>query len=175
MPPLLKYLVCVTPIFGQTIRLGQGDQVLMTVQFPRDLAIADLVEIEIANPVKGLLRSPFAVDQVEMPIDRISVFQIFIAEEVKLVAANLVGLTNDQFSLLRKPSAKQVQQRLYRIRREEKPARPGVCRANQPLRKIESESERKQHRHVWPTPADCDRGIRLDPSAPTGTRYSAAL
>jgi hypothetical protein len=44
--------------------------------------------------------------QVEVPIDGIAVFQIFVAEKIKPVAANFAGLSNDLLRLLRKSLTK---------------------------------------------------------------------
>ena len=102
VPPLPEYLVCITPLFGKPIRFGQSDQMLMTVQFPRDLAIPNLVEVEITDLVESLSGSLFPMYRVEMPIDGIAVFQILVAEKIKMVTADFVGLANDVLSLLRK-------------------------------------------------------------------------
>jgi hypothetical protein len=75
----------------------------MTVQFPRDLAIPNLGEVEITDLVESLSVSPFPVHRVKMPIDGIAIFQILVAEKIKLVAADFVGLANNVLSLLRKP------------------------------------------------------------------------
>ena len=39
--------------------------------------------------------------QVEMPINRIAVCQIFVAKKIKLMEANSVGLANNLLGLLR--------------------------------------------------------------------------
>ena len=85
----------------------------MSVQFPRDFGISDLLEIETTDLVKGFLRSLFAVHEIEMPMDGIAILQIFVAEKVKLMAANFIGLTNDLAGLLRKALTKQFQNRLH--------------------------------------------------------------
>src|ERR1700733_12569365 len=69
VPPLPKYLVRVTPIFGKPICLGQSNQVLMTVQLPRDFAIPNLGEVEIADLVKRPSGSLFPMHRVKMPIE----------------------------------------------------------------------------------------------------------
>src|SRR5271167_4844712 len=112
----------------------------MTIQFPRDLAVSNLVEIQITDFVKRLLGGPFTVDQVKMPVDGIAVFQIFVTKKIKLMAANLIGLVNDLFRLLRNPLTKEFKNGRNGCRREEKPARPGICRLNQALRKIDPET-----------------------------------
>ncbi len=58
--------------------------------------------------------------RVKMPIDRIAVFQILVAEKIKMVAADFVGLANDVLSLLRKPLTNQFKQARKRFRRKEK-------------------------------------------------------
>jgi len=85
---------------------------LKPVQFPSDFAIPDLVEIEIMDLIEGLLRRLFAVPPVEMPSDDIAVIQTLVTEEIKLVAADFVGLPNDVFGLLRKSLTKQLEDRL---------------------------------------------------------------
>src|SRR3954462_12831498 len=70
VPPLPQHLVGKAAIACQSVGLGQRDQVLMAIQFPRDLAVPDLRKIQIMNLVKRLSRSSFSVNGVEMPVDR---------------------------------------------------------------------------------------------------------
>src|ERR1700691_595460 len=127
MTPLLKYFICITAGFCQPVRPSQSHQVLMSIQFPCDFAIPNFVEVKISDLVKSLSGSPLAMHRVKMPINRIAIFQVFVAEKIKLMAANFVGLTNNVLGLSRKPMTKQFQQRRDRGRRKEKLPRIDSC------------------------------------------------
>ena len=119
----------------------------MPVQFPRDFAIPNLVEIKITDLVKSLLGCLFAVHPVEMPMDWIAVIQIFVTEEIKLVAADFVRLPNDLLGLLRGSLTKQAENSLDGRGREEKLGRSDIrrtnhSRTNHALQKIESQTRK---------------------------------
>src|SRR5579863_883339 len=103
VPPLAEHLIRVTSLFSKKVGFGQSDEMLMTVQLPSDFAIPNLVEVEITDLVERLFGSLFPVHGVKTPIDGIAVFQTLVAEKIKLVAADFVGLANDVLRLLRKP------------------------------------------------------------------------
>jgi hypothetical protein len=103
--PLLQNLIRVTPIPGEPVRFRQGNEVLVTVQFPRDFAISNLVEIKVADFVKGFLGSLFPMHRIEMPIDGIAEAQVLEAEKVEAVIADFVGLANNLRGLFRKALA----------------------------------------------------------------------
>src|SRR5580658_8720848 len=116
----------------------------MSIQFPCDFAIPNLAEVKISDLVKSLSGSPLAMHRVKMPINRIAIFQVFVAEKIKLMAANFVGLTNNVLGLSRKPMTKQFQQRRDRGRCKEKLPRIDSCRVDQASREIKS-STRQQN------------------------------
>ena len=64
---------------------------LMAIEFPWDLVVADRGEFKKGNPEPRIERRPIAVNDVEMPIDFLSVIKGVIAEETETMAANLVG------------------------------------------------------------------------------------
>jgi len=131
VPPLPENFVRVAPIVRQSIRLGQGYQVLMTIQFPYDFAIADLIEVEIVDPMERLLRGRFAIYQIAMPGNGVSIVQVFMAEQIEFMAHDFVSLLNDQVSLLGKALTKQAQQIANRFRAEEKPTSFCLACSNQ--------------------------------------------
>ncbi|MGB6330511.1 MAG: hypothetical protein WBF41_01980 [Candidatus Sulfotelmatobacter sp.] len=90
--------------------------------------------------MKSLPRSLFAVHSIQMPLDRIAVFKPFVAEKIKLVAADFVRLSNDLPRLLRKSLTQQVENGLDGPGREEKLGRPYICATSEALRKIKSEA-----------------------------------
>src|SRR6516164_397270 len=55
--PLLEKFQSKLRALRQTIRFGQRDQVLVPVQIPNNLRVADLAKIEIWNVVPSALRS----------------------------------------------------------------------------------------------------------------------
>src|SRR6266571_8773406 len=81
VPPLAQCLVGKAAITREPVGFSQSDQVLMAVQFPCDLAVANFREVQISNFVKCLPRSPLSVDCIQMPIDRLAVVKVFIAEK----------------------------------------------------------------------------------------------
>ena len=95
---------------AQQLGLGQRYQVLVPVQFPYDFMVAHHREIEKRNLEPGIERRTFAVHGIEMPVDlfRIDVFaiatgtiagksevKIFVAQQPKTMAANLLGLAQN--------------------------------------------------------------------------------
>src|SRR5215472_4758550 len=71
-------------IVGQQAGLGQRDQVLMPVEFPCELVVADGDEIEERDLVPGHKGSALLVERVEMPVDLRSVVKSRVAQQSKL-------------------------------------------------------------------------------------------
>src|ERR1700730_7434959 len=71
--PLRENFFCEAIVSREAVCLGKCDQVLMTVQLPGDLAVADFRKIQVLDPVEGLPGCVFLMDGVEVPIDRLSV------------------------------------------------------------------------------------------------------
>src|ERR1700686_2723574 len=92
--------------------LGQRYQVLVPVQFPRDLVVANHCEIKKRNLEPRIERRALAVHRIEMPVNIFVVetviteivaaeigtaavkseFKMFVAQQAKTMAANLIGL-----------------------------------------------------------------------------------
>lgn len=81
--------------------------------------------------------------RVEMPIDGIAVVQVFVAEKIKPVVTDLVGLADDLLGLLWNPLTNLCQQRWDRGGGEEKLTWLDVRRTGQASRKIESDTGEK--------------------------------
>src|SRR5712671_572256 len=78
VPPLAQNSVRVTVIARQPVRLGQGYEMLMAVQFPCDLAVTDFPEIQIGYPMKHFSRGTLAVHQVQVPVNRAVISEVAI-------------------------------------------------------------------------------------------------
>jgi hypothetical protein len=95
---------------------------LVPVQFPGDLGIPHFLEIEIVDFEPRLAGRAFAVNDVGVPVDLRAVIEIFIAQQVETVPANLFCLRKDVLCLGRKGFFKQSAKRRNFIRREKKVA-----------------------------------------------------
>src|SRR5277367_5728757 len=71
--------------------LGKGDEVLVAVEFPDDFMVADLVEIEERDLIPRFAWGAFVVNGVEMPVDRGTEIQVFIAEQIEAMTADFFG------------------------------------------------------------------------------------
>src|SRR6266849_638575 len=99
--PLPEQLLRI-PRFGrQTISLGQGDQVLVAIEFPNDLRVARLVKVEIAYPEPGSAGRPLAMHGIQMPIYFRAVVNAFVPEKVEAVPANLFSVFDNFLNHLR--------------------------------------------------------------------------
>ncbi len=67
---------------------------LVPVEFPSDLVVADFVEIKKSDFVPGLQWSALAVHGVEVPIDFCAIIQIAISQQTEPVLQNLVRFSN---------------------------------------------------------------------------------
>src|SRR5215471_3478777 len=77
----------------------------MAVEFPCDLRIAHLIEVEVADLVPGPLWRAFRMHCVQMPVNLLAILEALIAEEIKSVTANLISLLDDVINNLRKAAA----------------------------------------------------------------------
>ena len=73
--PLVESLSGESIFLRKAIGFGEGHQVLMPVQFPCNLWVANLSEIHCLDLEPGFARSPLLVHSVEMPIDPFSVVE----------------------------------------------------------------------------------------------------
>src|SRR5262249_35973979 len=74
------------------------DMVLLAIQFPRNLVVADFVEVEKSNFVPRLKRSTFAVDGIEVPVDLLAIVEIAITEQTEPMLQDFVRLINRVFN-----------------------------------------------------------------------------
>ncbi len=82
-------------IAAQQLRFGQRHQMLVTVQFPNDLVVADRREIEKRDFAPGIERSALAMHGVEMPVDFTAEVEILITEQAKTMGADLIGVAQN--------------------------------------------------------------------------------
>src|SRR5579862_1426736 len=101
MPPLAQGLIRKTPVAREPVGFPQRDQMLMAVEFPRNLAVAHFGEIQISNFVKRLPRSLLSVYRVKVPVDRPAIIEVFITEKVEAVLTNSVRPLDDILNLMR--------------------------------------------------------------------------
>src|SRR5580698_5552 len=88
MVPLVEQLGRVLVVPAESVSLRQRCQMLVPIQFPGNLAVADLQKIEVANLEPGPKRRAFVVNTVVMPIDLGSIIEILIPQQIETVAAN---------------------------------------------------------------------------------------
>src|SRR6516162_439278 len=67
----------------------------MTIQLPRDLAVADLVEVQILHTEPGFSTGTLVVNTITVPVDRGSIVDGLVAEQVEAMLANAFGAAND--------------------------------------------------------------------------------
>src|SRR5450631_3643059 len=103
LAPLPQDLIGKPGIARQPVCLRQGDEVLVAIKLPRDLAVTGLVEIQITHLVEQSLRSSFSVDRIDVPVNRAAVVEILITHQVEAMPADLLRLLDDLFDLAGKP------------------------------------------------------------------------
>jgi hypothetical protein len=89
--PLPEEFHSVTIFSGEAICHGQRDQVLMAAQFPRDLCIPNLIEVQVRDTEPGAERSALAMNGIAVPIDLRTILHVLVPEQVELMAANPVS------------------------------------------------------------------------------------
>src|ERR1700720_147061 len=97
--PLLLQFGSVLFLSGQSPGLRQDHQMLMPVQFPRDLVITDLGEIEKIDLEPWFEWRPFAMDYIQMPINFGAVVEVRVSQQAEAVTTDFVRLTEDAFHL----------------------------------------------------------------------------
>src|SRR5258707_12642806 len=85
VPPLTQNFVRVTVIARKPVRLGQGYEMLVPVEFPCDLAVTNFLEIQIAYPMKHFSRGPLAMDEVQVQVNGAAVGDVVITQQVEAV------------------------------------------------------------------------------------------
>ncbi len=99
---------------------GQRDQVLVAVQLPRDFVITDHGEVEEGNLEPGIERCALFVDAVQVPVDLGAIIYRVIAQQTKMMAADIVSLVQDFQGLVGQMLAKESGAILRFAVREEK-------------------------------------------------------
>src|ERR1700693_5211244 len=85
MPPLPQDLICKAAVVGETVCFGKRHHVLMTIQFPCDLAIANLGIVQVMNFIKCFSRSSFLVNCVPMPVNLATVVKTGVFEQIEKI------------------------------------------------------------------------------------------
>ncbi len=80
---------------------------LMAIQFPDDLVIADFLEIKKIDFEPWLQRTLLSMNGIGMPIDFPSVIDLVVSKEMKFVSTDAIGLANDALGFLRQMFAQQ--------------------------------------------------------------------
>ena len=77
--------------------LGQGDQVLMTVEFPSNFMVADPREFKKGNLEPWVEWRSFCMDKVEVPVDvmAVAVIKVLVAQEAKAVLTNFIRFVHN--------------------------------------------------------------------------------
>src|SRR4029077_21099746 len=98
---------------------------LVTVQFPGNLRVADFLEVEVLHLEPRHCRAALAVHQVEVPIDLRTVVQNYKDEKIKAARANSLGACHDGRSNGRELLLEDRTQGFNLGRREEEPSLRG--------------------------------------------------
>ena|SRR5579863_6214265 len=106
MDPLAKKFACKFVVAGNPIRLGERHQMLMAIQFPRDLAITDLIKIQVMNLEERFSGRTLPVYAIAMPIDFRSVVNIAMPEKIEPMFAESLSALDDLICIRWKSLAK---------------------------------------------------------------------
>jgi hypothetical protein len=79
--------------------------VLVTIQFPCDLAVSHLVEIQITDLEPGFERSALTVHAVRVPVDLRAIIKAFITQQSEAMLRDEFGTLNNLASRVRKKLA----------------------------------------------------------------------
>jgi hypothetical protein len=143
MAPLAQDFIGKTRVLGKPVCLGQRDQMLMPVEFPDNLAVSHLFEVEILDAIEHFPGSLPRVDKIEMPIDGRSVCKVGVSQQIEAVVKDLFRLLDDVRGLLRKPLPDQLQPRIDIARTKEKIPAGSRFRLQHGLSKIEPQQARR--------------------------------
>src|SRR5215469_16269828 len=92
----------------------------MTVQFPSDLAVSDLLEVQVFQLEPWLSRGALAVNPIGVPIDVGSIVDGLVAENVETMLADSLGAADDLVRRLGKQLSQFRTKSRYLFRGEEK-------------------------------------------------------
>src|SRR5579871_3233474 len=100
--PLSKALFCKYFVSRKTIREGQGHEMLMTIRFPCDLAVAYTAKIKIRNLTPMGPPSFDSMDDVASPRNGNTVIHIAVSKNSHSMFAKLICFLNDLLNASRK-------------------------------------------------------------------------
>src|SRR5206468_3641272 len=86
---------CVTLVAGEPVRLSKAHEVLMPVQLPDDLVIADERLGKERDPTPVLVRCPNAAEWIDRPVDRTPEVEPRAAEEIEPSLHRALGVGDD--------------------------------------------------------------------------------
>src|SRR5688572_9474813 len=90
----------ITLLASQNVSLTELHEILVPVQFPRDLLVARNAGIEIVELAPVQQRNPFSADRFKMPIDRIAETQVCKSKQIKLAFTDAIRLFDDSLRRL---------------------------------------------------------------------------
>src|SRR5262249_27257412 len=93
--------VRVSLITVQPIRLAQRHEVLMPIQFPDDLLVADKLGIEIVDLAPMQKRNAFSGYRLKVPLNRIAKTKVLVAKQIKLAFTESICLIDELLNRLR--------------------------------------------------------------------------
>src|SRR5215469_1687576 len=93
---------------------------LVAVQFPSHFAVAYFREVEILQPIPRFSRCPYAMNAVGMPINLRAIVDVFIAEEIEAMLANMLGALDDEVGGIGKLTAQAGTKARHGLGAEEK-------------------------------------------------------
>jgi hypothetical protein len=116
---------------------------LMAIQLPGDLAVADLLKIKVSDEMKSLAGRGYSVDAIHMPIDGRTVIQTFVAEQIEVVGTNFFGASHDVIGITGETLAHQLKQsrHIAGIEKEISGGRAGPARLR--LNEVETQARSK--------------------------------
>ena len=110
-------------LLREPVGCGQRRHPLVSVQLPHDLVVADLGEVEEADPVPRRERRAPSVHGVEMPVDVLAVLDAFPPEQVESMLGDPPRALDDGARLLWEASAQRLEDLRHLAGREEEAAR----------------------------------------------------
>ena len=103
MAPLLQNLIGVAGITRQPKSLRQRYQMLVPVQLPGNFAVPHFGEIQIFHFVEEFAGGALPVNYVQMPVNRVSIIEVFITQQVETVTADPFCPVHNFLNLSRNP------------------------------------------------------------------------
>jgi len=60
----------------------------VTIEFPKDLVVPNLVEMEESELVPWFERCAFAVNRIQMPVDCVAIVNLLVPQQAKLMGTS---------------------------------------------------------------------------------------